>query len=151
MFNNSHSSFLPEPALPLAGSPCGQELARRGFLQRTDVLGVWRALERLPWGDPYLCLRAKQRLARALAIFVRVPSASQGPTCCCCWGLALTSLISGATRSLAHAVVWADGNFFLQALSLSSWQVKDLRAKSHPLSLKKLCRECPEEPGPRLY
>lgn len=39
-------------------------------------------------------------LACAFAVLMRVYLVSQGPTCCCCWGLALTSLVSGATRPL---------------------------------------------------
>lgn len=51
--------------------------------------------------------------------------------------------------SLAHAVVWADGDFYPQAPSLSSWRVQVRRAESHPLTPRELCGKSPDEPGPR--
>lgn len=50
----THSPFLPEPALQLAGSPRDKSWPRKGCPQRTAVLGMPGALERL-------CLRLRSK------------------------------------------------------------------------------------------
>ena len=106
------------------------------------MLGMLRALERLPSGDPGLCLRSKWKpwpllsrcLALAFAVFVRAHLASSRANVL----LRFISDISGlwSHRILLPTQLSGQMDVSPYKLGLSSWQVRDMQAKSHPLSLK---------------
>lgn len=77
-----------------------------------------------PWrgclGVTRACVSDLSRgLACAFAVLMRVYLASQGPTCCCCWGLARTSLVSGATRPLSPTQLSGQMEISFYKLSVS--------------------------------
>lgn len=77
-----------------------------------------------PWrgclGVTRACVSDLSRgLACAFAVLMRVYLASQGPTCCCCWGLARTSLVSGATGPLSPTQLSGQMEISFYKLSVS--------------------------------
>lgn len=110
--------------LSLLSSWLGPHVTRAG-LGKAAHRGqpCWACRE--PWRGCACVSGLSRGLARAFAIFVRVHSSLTGASVLLLLRFGSnTSGLWGHQVPLVHTVVWEDGSFFLQALSLSSWQLK---------------------------